>query len=113
MARTLNYWVAESLTDSKAYNIRSRKKGEIIDKLKSMGLKLRRAGGELVWSDENKQPQYRHLHRVVVQFENPFDLLRRCLGEGSIDESSANVPPPETPAEAQPSETAPVDAQPA
>jgi len=60
----LTYWVAQSLNDSAAYNIRAKTKKEA----------LRQVG--------NDGAYYGEVKKVVVEYRDGFDLMDQCLTEG-------------------------------
>jgi len=64
---TLTYWTAESLVDDNCYSIRTKTRREAV---------AIRGTGE----------GYGPVTKVVVEYENAFDLLTKCLDEGSLIE---------------------------
>jgi hypothetical protein len=72
----LIYWVAERLNDSTVYSIRGRRRRDVIDELREAGF------------DPKSSDAYGTPHKVEVEYDNAFDLLQQCLGEGGIYEAS-------------------------
>lgn len=62
----LTYWVAECLDDSSAYNVRE---------------KTRKACAARV-AEHHDQGSYGAPKKVTVEYDNAFDLMDQCLGEG-------------------------------
>lgn len=64
--RKITYWFARCLTDHECYSVRTRTKAEAKQMVK------------------NRDPgHYGPIVKVVVEFENPLDLLFYVKGEGS------------------------------
>lgn len=59
------YWIAECLTDSKAYNLRAKTRREVVTRLANT------APGD-----------YSEPRRVTVEYLDGFDLIGACLSEG-------------------------------
>jgi hypothetical protein len=68
----LTYWVAERLDDSPAYSIRER---------------TRKAAKNAMVGQPHAS--FGTLHKVTVEYDSAFDLLKQCLQEGGIGESMA------------------------
>jgi hypothetical protein len=66
----LTYWIANCLDDSPAYSIRRRTRREVSAELAERG-----------------DGDYGEPHKITVKYDSAFDLLKRCLGEGAIDEA--------------------------
>ena len=62
----LTYWIAECLNDSSAYNIRCTTKREVKERL----------------ADHYDPDGYGPVRKVTVEYNNAFDLMQVCLGEG-------------------------------
>lgn len=69
---TLTYWVAECLRDSQCYSLRAKTKKEC------QALK-----------DKDQREIYGHVHKVVVEYRDAFDLMYLALSEGGIYEGEA------------------------
>ena len=70
--RRLAYWVCHHLNDRACYAYRARTRAECVLFLNDI------AEGE--WRQENfSKPM-----KVVVEYENAFDLVLQCLGEGGL-----------------------------
>jgi hypothetical protein len=63
----LTYWIAECLDDHKCYNIRAKTKKEVVNILNN--------GYDMTSFSEPR--------KVTVEYGDAFDLMRRCLSEGS------------------------------
>ena len=63
----LVYWVARCKDDDSAYNIRER--------TKKVANAARIAAGE---------DRFEPVEKVVVEYDDGFDLLKQCLGEGGL-----------------------------
>jgi hypothetical protein len=60
----LTYWVCPHLNDSECYNIRTKTKKEAV-------------ATRLEWGAEN----YGEVEKVVLEFDDSFELMEYCLGE--------------------------------
>jgi hypothetical protein len=72
----LVYWVAEMLDDSTAYSVRGRRRRDVVEGLIAQGY------------DPKNLTRHSPIHKVEVEYDNAFDLLQQCLGEGGIYEAS-------------------------
>ncbi len=61
----LHYWCSEALTDSKAYNIRTKTKQQCEKLL-----------------EEEEHDRYGPALSVTVEYSSAFDLVMKCLSEG-------------------------------
>jgi hypothetical protein len=66
----LTYCVADALTDHPAYSIRER---------------TRKACKERVEAQGEYANQYGEPRKIVVEYQDGFDLVRQALGEGGIE----------------------------
>lgn len=64
----VTYWVAPYLDDSSAYSIRAKTRREVIQALSRY--------------PDNGAGIFGPIEKVTVEYEDGFDLLRKCLGEG-------------------------------
>lgn len=64
----LTYWTIPHTNDSAAYNIRAKTKREALDQAANH------------WNDHDYDPS--RVTKVTVEYDNAFDLLQQCLGEG-------------------------------
>lgn len=71
----LVYWVSECLRDSDCYNIRATTKKECVE----MRTKW---DSDQSYVDDNYGP----VHKMVLEYQNGFELLDRCLSEGRVYE---------------------------
>lgn len=67
---SLTYWVAQCKNDSEAYNIRRRTKKEVVEAV----------------SKDYSPGSYTKPKKVVVIYQDAFDLLCECMGEGGVYE---------------------------
>jgi hypothetical protein len=72
----LVYWVSEMLDDSTAYSVRGRRRRDVVEALIAQGY------------DPKNLTRHGPIHKVEVEYDNVFDLLDQCLGEGGIYEGS-------------------------
>ncbi len=70
----LVYWIAESYENS-AYSIRGKRRRDVVDELIAQGF---------IPNSDSHGP----IHKVTVEYDNAFDLLQQCLGEGGIWEGT-------------------------
>lgn len=63
---TLTYWVATCMDDARAYSLRAKTRKECRQLLADMG----------------RDDGYSEPHKVTVSYEDGFDLMTQCLGEG-------------------------------
>jgi hypothetical protein len=68
--RKLVYWVAPTLTDRPAYNLRGRRRKDVVAAVEKMGGSL----------------EYGRIEKVEVLYWDVFDLLDQALGEGGVNE---------------------------
>ena len=66
----VTYWCAECLDDSKAYNIRERRKRDVVERLKDLG-----------WPADGGSA-YSKPFKVETEFDDVVDLLQCAMGEG-------------------------------
>ncbi len=66
----VTYWVCSQDFDSTAYNIRAKTKKQ----------------ATLLRSQVHKSEKYSKPFKVTIEYDDAFDLLTRCLGEGGICE---------------------------
>jgi len=71
----LVYWIAESY-ENRVFSIRGKRRRDVIEELRERGYDPR-------GNDDFAPP-----HKVEVEYDNAFDLLDQCLGEGGIFEGS-------------------------
>jgi hypothetical protein len=65
----LTYWTAECIEDSNAYSIRTKTKREAV------ALKAE-------YESDEGTVEYGPVNKVVVSYDDAFDLLTECLREG-------------------------------
>ena len=84
----LTYWIAECLTDSKAYSIRAESKKEVAAKLAELGATKTTYHDEPAWAvgQPGNRGYFGEVHKVEVEYTSGFDLLNQCLNEGGIHE---------------------------
>jgi hypothetical protein len=64
MTKTLTYWIAEVKDDNSCYNIRGRRKKDIVN-------------------NQFYDPRYYETPRkVTVEYDDAFDLVKQCLQAG-------------------------------
>lgn len=74
----LTYWISECLSDSHAYNIRARRRKDVVAALEAEGI-----GPEGGRSPGPYSIEYGPVRKVEVEYKDGFDLMQMCLSEGS------------------------------
>ena len=67
--KTHTYWISESLSDHKCYNIRGERKLDVVRQLKENGY------------SENGSRHYSKPRKVSVKYTSLHDLMSICLSE--------------------------------
>jgi len=90
--RTLRYWVAECLNDSRCYSVRGRTKAEVTAELCRIGLRVietdlhGKCWGEVNPADDSTgRSRFALPKKVEIPYTDTFDLVCRCLGEGGVE----------------------------
>jgi len=65
----LTYWCAPSLNDHPCYNIRTKTKKAALAEIEEYG-----------------HNQYGKVRKIVVEYDDAFDLMKQCTGEGGLYE---------------------------
>jgi hypothetical protein len=70
----LTYWFAPCLDDSLAYSVRARTKREAQDLLAEIG--------------DDERHRFGPLSKIIVEYDDGFDLLYQCNHEGGLREEN-------------------------
>lgn len=83
--KTLTYYVSENLDDSQCYNLRGQLRRDVVELLREYGLGPK--GGQ----SPDGFGAYGPVHKVTVEYCDPFDLVWQAMSEGRIYEGSADL----------------------
>ena len=84
--KSFSYWMSECLTDSKAFNLRGKRRKDVLFQIEKMGMKKTKNDYDSTAYASERGPyqnRYGKIFKVTVKYTDTMDLIIKCLGEFS------------------------------